>query len=370
MNKWISTFTSRCLVFRPFEYTDAQIIYNNWGKFDDVSKYVTWWSHSCINDTIKYVNDVIFKYASNSDYMEWLVCLRETGEPIGAISIQKPHGKWIVGYNFAKSQWHKGYATEALSRIIEFSFLHRNIPAIYSSHLEENKASGYVMKRNGLTYEKTESIIIKNVETNLLWYKLDRIDWLSEKVKSFVSTLNLDDYTLRPVMSSDIDYIHEYFSDPDVIKYLHANTKTSKNGVKNKVCELLTRCVKGNYYYWVIVDDNDKPIGNISVSIDSPECANVAYVLSKDKWGNGIMSKALGVVIDYVFKLFKDVWFIGGDCAIDNKASKRVMEKCGMTCYGIYRYGVMQFVKCPYGEYPLVRCQISRADWRRLNNET
>ena len=369
MNKWVSTFLSNRLVFRPFEFTDAQSIYDNWGKITDVSKYVTWWYHASIEDTFNYVSKVINRYNDN-DYMEWLICLRDTGEPIGAICIQKINGNWEVGYNFAKSQWHKGYATEALFRVLDFAFMHMKLSCVYSSHLEENKGSGYVMKKCGMTYVETKPITAKNIETTLLVYKINRFDWLTTCAKSKVPKLFLDGYTLRPIMASDIDSMCKYFGDSDVVRYLYKDTRTSKVGIKNKVSELLIRCIEENFYYWVIVDDNDIPIGNIVLCIDSSIHAHVSYVLSKDKWGMGIMPVMLNTVINYAFTNYPDMWVVEGSCALPNKASSKVMEKCGMICHGSYKCGEHQMVNCVSGKYPLVRYQITRVDWRKINYET
>ena len=64
----------------------------------------------------------------------------------------------------------------------------------------------------------------------------------------------------------------------------------------------------------------------------------IGYVLSKDYWGQGLMSEAVKEVIRY---LFEDVGLDAILCGhfIWNKRSQRVQEKCGFVHYGsgVYR---------------------------------
>lgn len=74
-----------------------------------------------------------------------------------------------------------------------------------------------------------------------------------------------------------------------------------------------------------------EPIGDISVAdadIDKKE-AHIWYVLGEQWWNKGYMTEALEAVIAYL------IFVIGFDSVIiehftENKASGRVMEKCGL----------------------------------------
>jgi ribosomal-protein-alanine N-acetyltransferase len=59
-------------------------------------------------------------------------------------------------------------------------------------------------------------------------------------------------------------------------------------------------------------------------------CREIGYVLSKDYWGQGIMTEAVKRVLKY---LFDDVGLDAVFCGhfMSNKRSARVQEKCGFT---------------------------------------
>jgi len=84
----------------------------------------------------------------------WAVLLKETGGMIGqcGITMQEYKGKMVpeVGYLFAYSFWHQGYATEAARACREYGVKTLGFPVIYSIIRDTNKASQQVAIRNGM----------------------------------------------------------------------------------------------------------------------------------------------------------------------------------------------------------------------------
>ena len=79
---------------------------------------------------------------------------------------------WEIGYNLGKKYWGKGYATEAMKRVIEFATKELNLSQIVGRYAKENPASGNVMAKLGLTninnmlnltVLRLEGIWIKNI---------------------------------------------------------------------------------------------------------------------------------------------------------------------------------------------------------------
>lgn len=85
----------------------------------------------------------------------WAVILKETDEFIGQCGItmqNTPEGELHeIGYLFAKSFWHNGYATEAAKACKEYAFSVLNVPEICSIIRVTNLASRAVAERNGMT---------------------------------------------------------------------------------------------------------------------------------------------------------------------------------------------------------------------------
>ena len=61
---------------------------------------------------------------------------------------------WEIGYNLGKAYWGKGYATEAMVKVIDFAREQLNITQIVGRYAKENSASGNVMSKLGFKYEK------------------------------------------------------------------------------------------------------------------------------------------------------------------------------------------------------------------------
>lgn len=62
--------------------------------------------------------------------------------------------------------------------------------------------------------------------------------------------------------------------------------------------------------------------------------ANFRYVLSRPHWGRGIMSEALGALVNWV-SAQPGIYRLWALCDVENIASARVMEKVGMQREGV-----------------------------------
>ena len=92
---------------------------------------------------------------------------------------------------------------------------------------------------------------------------------------------------------------------------------------------------------WAIVLKGEgKPIGcmgyytheSSNIAIGENDC-EVGYWLAKEYWNMGICTEALRLMLEYCEKVkqFERVW---ADCFIGNRASRRVIEKCGFRDTG------------------------------------
>ena len=146
---------------------------------------------------------------------------------------------------------------------------------------------------------------------------------------------------LRPVVREDAPAMHRNWTgDPEVTKYLPWPTHASVD-VTEGFAEYLLQCYQDpKRYEWCIVlkDESSEPIGMISV-VDMNEAAesvHIGYCLGRKWWGRGVMTEALGAVIDFAFNVL-------GANRVDarhdtrNPASGAVMRKCGMVYEGTHR---------------------------------
>lgn len=360
---------SRRLILRPFRYSDAQAIYETWSQDSDVTRYVTWYEHNSIDDCMYYVSKVIEGYKKDDKRMEWLVCLKETGEPIGAICIfyNKQLKKWGFGNNYAKEYWHQGYASEALDTVLEFLFVELGVDCVFGEHFEENPNSGKVMMHCGMSFVSQKTITCKNVDRVSKYYEVFRFDWLLHKMQ-ILGSIETKRLKLRGLQSFDIEYLISMFQDKDVNKYLCGTTVTERSDILRKLEEKMLRCVTdAGYMYYVVTRKKDNiPVGVISAVIDENGITgHSSYCYRKEYWGKGYATEALKAVMRNMF-VNSDIWYFEASHAHPNVNSGKVMQRCGMKCLGYTQFGVIQTVKCVSGEYPLVKYEITRPEWHKI----
>ncbi|QFQ01471.1 Putative ribosomal N-acetyltransferase YdaF [Corynebacterium urogenitale] len=87
---------------------------------------------------------------------------------------------------------------------------------------------------------------------------------------------------------------------------------------------------------WAILAD-DRYAGNIEVRLidEGARCVDVGYMTSPQFRGQGIMTRALRMVLNYCFD--QGVHRFEGKAAVHNAASRHVMEQAGMRFEGIAR---------------------------------
>jgi ribosomal-protein-alanine N-acetyltransferase len=118
---------------------------------------------------------------------------------------------------------------------------------------------------------------------------------------------------------------------------------------------------EGSFYDWgVILRDSGHLIGTCGFTRFDFEnsSAEVGYVLHKDHWGKGIAAEALKAVLQFGFCEL-GLQRIEGRFMTKNEASRRVMEKNGMTFEGILKGAV--FVRGNYVDVGV--CAILREDY-------
>ena len=129
-------------------------------------------------------------------------------------------------------------------------------------------------------------------------------------------------------------------SDPEVTRYLtwppHANVEVTRAVLENWISSYPQK----NYYQWAIVlkDHGDDPIGSIGAvdMNDDVAMAHIGYCLGRNWWHQGIMSEALGAVMDFFFDVV-GANRIESRHDPNNPHSGMVMRKCGMIYEGTMR---------------------------------
>lgn len=153
----MKTIETERLILRKFKITDAEDMYNNWGKIKDCNKYLPWKTHENIEETKDIINKWIEDYNEQKpDKLNWAIELKTTNEVIGAIgpvNISYNNKNIEIGYCIGKKFWNNGYATEALKALIKYYLLECDFHLIKCGYMSENIASGRVMEKSGMKKE-------------------------------------------------------------------------------------------------------------------------------------------------------------------------------------------------------------------------
>ena len=144
-------------------------------------------------------------------------------------------------------------------------------------------------------------------------------------------TLETERLILRRFHENDADDMYNnWVTDPEVSRFWswspHENIDETKFYLAKWIAEYSNPAV----YHWVIVL---KSIGQAVGYIYFDENMSVHYALSRKHWNHGIMSEACKCVIDFTFDVL-GANEIKTRHHVENPASGRVMQKCGMKYVG------------------------------------
>lgn len=150
------TIETERLILRKFVIEDAQAMFDNWAKDEEVTRYLTWPPHQNVEITKMILNSWIEQY-DKADYYQWAIILKSNGQdPIGCIGTVKQEDDIEmvhIGYCMGKAWWHQGVMSEALAAIMTYFFKQVKVNRMESCHDILNPHSGDVMKKCGMQLE-------------------------------------------------------------------------------------------------------------------------------------------------------------------------------------------------------------------------
>ncbi len=159
------------------------------------------------------------------------------------------------------------------------------------------------------------------------------------RIFSRLPTLKTERLTLRPMQVSDCFDMYDYAKRPAVTKYLTWSPHPDLEYTKEYLQYIANHYKLGDFYDWaVVLREEDRMIGTCGFTRFhfQHDAAEVGYVLNPDYHGRGYATEALSAVMGFGFRELL-LHRIEAKYIIGNDASRRVMEKCGMTFEGVRR---------------------------------
>ncbi len=180
---------------------------------------------------------------------------------------------------------------------------------------------------------------------------------------SHIPTLETDRLTLRGMRVSDASDMYEYACRPSVTEYLTWEPHASVAETREYLTYVGQRYRTGDFYDWSVVSkETGHMIGTCGFTSFncSADSAEIGYVLNPAYQGKGLATEAVRRVLQFGFAELSlhriEAHFIEG-----NDASRRLMERVGMTFEGFAResmkikgkYRTIGTCAILWGEYPI-----------------
>ncbi len=139
------------LILRPITINDADDVFE-WTGDERVAEYMIYPCHKNVEVTkmwLKSLDNLENEYT-------WGFVRKSNNKLIGSggIRFRADENVWSFGYNLRYDCWGHGYATEASKRMIEYVYSEHNACEFVAEHAVENTASGRVIEKCGLIFEK------------------------------------------------------------------------------------------------------------------------------------------------------------------------------------------------------------------------
>lgn len=182
------------------------------------------------------------------------------------------------------------------------------------------------------------------------------------KIFANIPTLETERLVMREMRVGDCFDMFDYAKRRDVTQYLtwspHCDVEYTKAYLQN----LKNHYKMGMFYDWALVLKNEnKMVGTCGFTRFNlaSNSAEIGYVINPDFRGNGIAVEAAKKVISFGFENL-GLNRIEARYMMGNNASRRVMEKLGMTFEGVAREAI-----CVNGIYRDVgTCAVLRKEFK------
>lgn len=166
---------------------------------------------------------------------------------------------------------------------------------------------------------------------------------LRAETVGYMPAIQTDRLLLRKLTLHDAEAVFAYSRDPEVARHVLWDAHRTIGESRAYIRYMLRRYRMTEPASWGIeLKESGFIIGTIGFMWiqDDNRAAEVGYSLSRNYWGRGIMTEALGAVLDYSFNTL-NLNRVEAIHELANPASGAVMRKCGMLHEGTLREKLM-----------------------------
>ena len=152
-------------------------------------------------------------------------------------------------------------------------------------------------------------------------------------------TFDLGDVVLREQRDSDVEDFFNYYTDPEVNKFILCDIPTTIEDTRRELHYWRGVFYQNDGAYFAIADkESDKMIGSIGITSYNAYQSRIelSYDLAKEYWRRGITSRAIHKIVEYAFENWQ-VNRIEASVSTQNIPSKNLLLKCGFSLEGTLR---------------------------------
>lgn len=142
------------LVLRKLEPDDLQDLFA-FASDPEVTRHLRWGPHRTLGETEAYLNQVLHEYQTGQDG-PWGMEYKDIGKLVGSIhlmGVSAQHRKAEIGFVLSRTCWNQGLATEALRRVLAYSFETVGLNRIEGLCAVKNHATRRVLEKVGMVRE-------------------------------------------------------------------------------------------------------------------------------------------------------------------------------------------------------------------------
>jgi ribosomal-protein-alanine N-acetyltransferase len=142
------------LVLSPPAPADAEAMFHRYAADAEVVRYLSWPRHQTVADTEQFLafSATTWQRDGVGPYLIWL---QADGRLVGSTGLDLEHGRQAsTGYVLAKDAWGQGYASEALTAMVDLA-ADLGLARIYALCHPHHRASQHVLEKGGLERDAT-----------------------------------------------------------------------------------------------------------------------------------------------------------------------------------------------------------------------
>jgi RimJ/RimL family protein N-acetyltransferase len=191
--------------------------------------------------------------------------------------------------------------------------------------------------------------------------------------------LQTDRLILRRFTAADAGHLYALDNDPDVMRYINGGTPTPRDAVERDILPTFL-CYDDNqpaFGFWAAIEKmRDEWLGWLSFrpKADAPGDVVLGYRLRREAWGRGYATEGARALIELGFTELRAQRVVATTYEY-NRASRRVMEKLGMTLVRRFRPSAQDILQsdtyhatsAEVWEGDDVEYALERSDWARRN---